>query len=316
MPQVLSTKYALACFSTLLLCLKLGCGKKSSEADSESSQTLHLSLSVRPSTMLLGVNDASISELTVQRYNCPSSAEQTDYVLAPVEADKTFVLNEERTILEGCSLRVRNVKIKWKELTVSFSAVKDATTAAATTETVLANPSQSAFLNVVMPAKVGVAVDKNLFWSMNLSYIDNKTRLFPVVAEAREPGVAALGLTISRLEDRGTVNTIWREFGVSLSCGAPQTFGTCNDLDLMGIKARFVLQKDVDTGVAAQIRYQGGLNDLQFTSALTHIVGSGLRFTLNMPVSYFGQPLFLILMKDQSYTVFAVAPGSIPTANQ
>jgi len=293
-----------------------GCGKKANTEESESLETLHLSVTVRASTMLLGVSDAAISEITLQRFNCPSSSEPIDYVLNLVEADKAFVLNEERSVLEGCSLKVRNVKIKWKELTASFDAVKGATTAAGTSETVLSNSSKSAFLNAVLPAKVGVAVEKNLFWSLNVSYVDNKSRLFPVVAEAREPEVASLGLSVSRLEDRGVVNTIWREFGVSLSCGAAQTFGTCNGIDLMGVKARFVLQSDVDTGVAAQIRYQGGLNDLQFTSALTHLVGSGLRFTLNMPVGNFGQPVYLILMRGQSYSVFAVAPESVPTANQ
>ncbi|MEN9529094.1 MAG: hypothetical protein RI932_967 [Pseudomonadota bacterium] len=299
-----------------MLVLFPGCGKKSAGGESESNETLHLSLSARASTMLLGVTDAAVSEITLQRFNCPSSPEPTDYVLGLVQADKTFVLNEERSILEGCSLKVRNVKVKWKELTASFDAIKDNLTTSGTSETVLANASKSAFLNVVLPAKVGVAVDKNLFWSLNISYVDNKTRLFPLVAEAREPEVASLGLSVSRLEDRGVANSIWREFGISLSCAAPQAFGTCNGIDLMGVRARFVLQADVDTSVAAQIRYQGGLNDLQFTSALTHLVGSGLRFTLNMPVGYFGQRLYLIVMRGQSYSVFAVAPELVPTANQ
>jgi len=116
------------------------------------------------------------------------------------------------------------------------------------------------------------------------------------------------------LEDRGVVNTIWREFGISLSCGAKQTLGTCNGYDLMGLTARLVLQSDVDTGVAQQIRYQGGLSSLQFTAGLTHLVGSGLRFTIEMPLAYFGQKLFLILMKGQAYTVFAVSPELVPDA--
>lgn len=303
----------------ILPCLALlltSCGKKATTTEDEVGDTLHLSFSVHASTMLLGVTDAVISEITVQRLKCPLDSEPTDYILSAVQAEKNFVLNEKRSTLEGCSLRVRNVKLKWKDLTASFDALKDTNTDSSTTETVLANSSKTAFLNVVIPTKVGVAVDKNLFWPMNISYIDNKSRLFPIVAEAREPGVPSLGLSVSRLEDRGVVNSIWREFGVSLSCGGPQTLGTCQGSDLMGLTARLVLQSDVDSTVAEQIRYQGGVNNLLFTAGLTHLVGSGLRFTLNSPTAYFGQRMYLIIMKGQRYTMFEVLPESVPTANQ
>lgn len=156
-----------------------------------------------------------------------------------------------------------------------------------------------------MPYKLGTAVERNVFWSVNVSYIDDKMRLFPIVAEAREANVKPLGLTISSLEDRGIVNSIWREFGVSLSCGAVQNLGSCNGYDLMGLTARLALQSEVDIGSAQQIRYQGGLNNLLFTAGLTHLVGSGLRFTAVMPLAYFGQKLYLIVMRGQSYTVLS-----------
>jgi hypothetical protein len=303
---------AAACVSLFAI----SCGKKAVSESSEPSETLHVHFSIHASTMLLGVTDAQVSEITVQRFNCPDASEATDYVLSLVQAEKSFVLNEAREVLEGCSLKIRNIKLKWKELTASFDSLKENATGSGTSETVLANSSKSAFLNVITPAKVGMAVEKNLFWPMNISYIDSKIRLFPVVAEAREPNVASLGLSVSTLEDRGVVNSIWREFGISISCGGAQTFGTCNGSNLMGLTARFVLKSDIDLGVASQIRYQGGLNDLLFTSGVTHLVGSGLRFTLNMPTAYFGQQLYLVLMKGQSYTVFEVLPELVPTANQ
>lgn len=307
---------SLSLAALVLLCISFACGSKVSSDEEDDSETLHLSFSLHASTMLLGVTDALVSELTLQRFNCPTDPEPIDYGLNLVQADKVFVLNERRDVLEGCSLRVRNVKLNWKELTVVFTSIKDSSTSSGTIETVLANSSKTAFLNVVIPSKVGEAVDKNLFWPMVMSYVDSKSRLFPVVVEARETGVASLGLSISRLEDRGVVNSIWREFGVSLSCGGPQTLGTCNGSDLMGLTARLVLQSDVDTSVAEQIRYQGGIDQLLFKAGLTHLVGSGLRFTLNAPISYFGQRMYLILMKGQRYTVFEVAPELVPTANQ
>jgi hypothetical protein len=302
----------------LLLFLQLfsaSCGQKgTAAAGEESSDNIHLNFFVHPSTMLLGVTDAQITELTVQRSACPVESEPVDYVLKLVPSEKMFVLNEQRSALEECTLQLRALKLTWKELVVDYKIIKEQTTASQTFEAVLANSSNSAFLNVTMPYKLGTAVDRNVFWSVNVSYIDTKTRLFPVVAEARESGVKSLGLTISRLEDRGIVNSTMREFGVSLSCGAVQSLGTCNSYELMGMTARIALQSDVDLSSAQQIRFHGAQSQYLFTSGLTHLVGSGLRFTVVMPLAYFGQKLYLIIMRGQGYTVFDLPAGLVSPA--
>jgi hypothetical protein len=296
----------------LLMVLQLiaaACGQKDKAADESSADNVHVNLFVRPSTMLLGVTDAQITELTIQRSACPNDAEPLDYVLQLVSGEKMFVLNEQRSVLEECTLQLRALKLKWKGLTVGYKLIKEQTTASQTFEAVLANSSNSAFLNISMPYKIGTAVDRNIFWSVNVSYIDTKTRLFPIAAEARENGVKPLGLTVSSLEDRGILNSTLREFGVSLSCGAEQNLGTCNSYELMGMTARIALQSDVDTGSAQQIRFHGSALQNLFTSGLTHLVGSGLRFTVVMPLAYFGQKLYLILMNGQGYTVFDLPAG-------
>ncbi|MEN9810338.1 MAG: hypothetical protein RLZZ488_1905 [Pseudomonadota bacterium] len=302
----------------LLFCLLflLACGRKDTGNQATEDDNVHVNFVVRASTMLLGVTDAQISEITIQRLNCPVAGEPVDYQLKFIPSDKMFVLNEQRAVIEGCDLRVRKVTVIWKELQVEYSTFKEQQTSAQTFETVLANPSKNAFLNVVMPYKLSVAVERNVFWSMNVSYTDSKSILFPIVAEAREASVKPLGLSISSLEDRGVVNSIWREFGVSLSCGAVQSLGTCNAYELMGLRARIVKQSDVDIGVAEQIRFQGSTNNLLFTAGLTHLLGSGLRFTIAMPLAYFGEKLYLILTRGQGYTVFDLRPELIPAAPQ
>ncbi len=305
------------CLLLFVCSLSFGCGRKdAATAEEQSVDNVHVSFFVHASTMLLGVTDAQITEVTVQRSACPTDPEAVDYVLKFIPSDKMFVLNEQRSIIEGCTLQVRAIKLAWKELVVEYKLFKEQITASQTYEAVLANSSKTAFLNVSMPYKLGTAVERNVFWSVSVSYIDDKMRLFPIVAEARETNVKPLGLTISSLEDRGIVNSIWREFGVSLSCGAVQNLGSCNGYDLLGLTARIVLQSDVDIGSAQQIRYQGGLNNLLFTAGLTHLVGSGLRFTAVMPLAYFGQKLYLILIRGQGYTVFDLPAGLIPSAGQ
>jgi hypothetical protein len=302
-------------FSIFLQMMLAGCGQnQKTAAEEEQTDNIHINLLVRPSTMLLGVTDAQITELTIQRSACPYDSEAMDYVIKLVPSEKLFVLNEQRAAIEGCTLQVRAMKLSWKELVVDYKVVKEQTTGSQTFEAVLANSSNSAFLNVSMPHKLGTAVERNVFWSVNVSYIDTKTRLFPIVAEARENGVKPLGLSVSSLEDRGIVNSAYREFGVSLSCGAVQSLGTCNSYELMGTTARIVLQTDVDVGSAQQIRFQGGQSQFLFTSGLTHLVGSGLRFMIVMPLAYFGQKLYLIVMRGQGYTVFGLPAGLVSPA--
>lgn len=317
MSQVKTRKNALGkiCIAVALF-VAAACGRKSSTTEEQSLDNVHVNFYLHASTMLLGVSDAQVSEITVQRSGCADNADPIDYNLKIIPSEKLFVLNEQRSVLEGCVLQIRAMKLTWKDLTVEFKVSKEQLTASQTFEAVLANSSKSAFVNLSMPYKMSTAVERNVFWSVNLSYVDDKIRLFPIVAEAREPGVDSLGLAISSLEDRGVVNTIWREFGVSLSCGALQSLGTCNKYDLLGLTARLVLQKDIDLGVAQQIRYQGGLNDLLFTAGLTHLVGSGVRFTMAMPVAYFGQKLYLVVMRGQGYAVFDVQPGTVPSASK
>lgn len=305
------------CFFLLsCILLQLACGKKVIDTQITDDDNVHINFSARASTMLLGVTDAQISEITVQRLNCPEAGEPVDYLLRVIPSEKLFVLNEQRALIEGCELRVRKLKLVWKELQVEFTTLREQQTSAQTFETVLANPSKNAFLNVVTPYKLSIAIERNIFWSMNVSYTDSRIRLFPIVAEAREANVKPLGLSISSLEDRGEVNSIWREFGLSLSCGAVQSLGTCNDYELMGLRARIVPQSDVDIGVAEQIRFQGSTNNLLFTAGLTHILGSGLRFTIALPLAHFGQKLYLILTRGQGYTVFDLQPELIPAAPQ
>lgn len=290
-----------------------GCGQKKSEADIPNSENIHVNFSLQISTLLLGVSDAQITEMTIQKSQCPDASEPLDYQLKFIPSNKNFVLNEQRSFIEGCTLQIRGIKVAWKELTVEYKLLNEVNTAAKSYEAVLSNSSQSSFIYVTMPTQVGTAIERDVFWSLNVSYLDAKSRLFPVVAEAREPGVEPLGLAISALEDRGVVNSIWRELGISLACIGAQSFGTCNQYGLIGLTARIVLQSQVDKSVAQQIRYQGALNDLLFTSGLTHLAGSGLRFTLEMPTSVFGQPLYLIVMRGQGYSVFELPPGLIPS---
>jgi hypothetical protein len=68
--------------------------------------------------------------------------------------------------------------------------------------------------------------------------------------------------------------------------------------------------------VAEQIRAQGKTPDLRFTAGLTHLVGSGLRFTIAVPHEWFGQKLYLIVMRGQGYSVFDVAPDKIVSQSQ
>lgn len=292
------------------------CGTAPTEEQAkDDDEILHVNLSPRASTMLFDSADAQISEIKIQRFSCPDGSEPVDYTLRQVAAEKVFILNEKRTVLVGCSLRLRGMTLTLNRIVVSFDAIKDQMTTAGTSETILANSGRTTFLNSVVPSKIPSGAEKNIFWPLIVSYVDTKTRLFPLEVEAREPGVAGLGMVISRLEDRGTVNGVWREFGVSLSCLAPQLLGSCNSISFAGMTARFALQSDVDLGDAQKIRAQGGLFDQLFTAGLTHYVGSGLRFTLTTPLAFFGQPLYLIVMKGQSYSVFSVAAGSVPSAN-
>ncbi|MEY4064493.1 MAG: hypothetical protein RIR26_701 [Pseudomonadota bacterium] len=292
------------------------CGqKKTTSGAAETPETLHVNLSVHPSTMLLGAPDTLISEVTIQRFSCPDASDPVDYSLKQVQSEKVFVLNESRAVLEGCSLRIRSIKLTSGKLTFKFDAAKDQFTAVGTSETVLSNSAQNAFLNAVIPTKVPLASEKNIFWPLMVSAVDSTERLFPLMVEAREAGVPSLGLSVSHINDRGTLNTTWREFGVALSCGAPSALGSCNGQLLRGMTARMVLQSDVDLGSADQIRLRGSLNDFLFTAGLSHLLGSGLRFTLTLPLSQFGQPQYLIVMKGRSYSVFKVLPDSVPSAN-
>lgn len=292
------------------------CGNNEASKTSLLNSKVHLNFYIHQTTMLLGVSDASVSEITIQRFNCPEEPSTFDYTLNFIDSEKVFILNEEQKMVEGCSLRVTKVKAVWKERIYEFALLNEVFTSVGTVETVLANSSKTAFLNSVLPAKLGFALDRDFSLPLTLSYIDTQSRQFPLVATSREPGVTELGLTISRLEDRGVVNNSWREFGVSLSCAGPYELGFCNGIETQGLTARLALKSDVDINDAEQIRFHGGLASNLFRSGLTHLIGSGLRFTLNTPTEYYGRSMYLILMKGKRYSVFEVAPDLVAAANQ
>lgn len=115
----------LGCLMLCICLLALGCGRKdASTAEEQSTDNVHISFFVHASTMLLGVTDAQITEVTVQRSACPADPEPLDYVLKFIPSDKMFVLNEQRSIIEGCTLQVRAIKLAWKELVVEYKLSK------------------------------------------------------------------------------------------------------------------------------------------------------------------------------------------------
>jgi len=301
----------------VFVCFLLSCGRGTVAEEATTDEMVHVNLAIHASTLLLGVSDAVVSDIVVRRLECPGAEEPLDYKLQLIPSEKIFVLNEQRKAIEGCQLQLQEVTVAWKELSVVFNVIgEQKLTAEGLYEGRLENSSRSASLYFSMPGRVSAGTPRDIFWSVNVAYSDSKSQPFPNIAQAREEGTDSLALSLSQFEDRGVLNSIWREFGVTLSCTGAHALGVCNGYELLGTTARLVLQSGLDVSVAEQIRAQGKTPDLRFTAGLTHLVGSGLRFTIAVPHEWFGQKLYLIVMRGQGYSVFDVAPDKIVSQSQ
>jgi hypothetical protein len=295
------------------IALLVSCGvqKDSSvEIPAQARITLH------PSFSMPLPGELTLSKIALRRVDCEYQDDSTEHILQILRDEETFIFNVPQAEVGDCGLLVRRVVLVRGSNEIEFELNEHARTQQGAREITLSQIDGSAGITVTLPERTEPVVARDTNWPINFAYIEDYEGLFPRVASNINNSQKNYNYKLAFVEDRGVVGGGWKEFGVTISCDGWSSFLNCAGESLKRMNARLVKIGDVDVKNYQDVTAALAQTELRFQSTITHFVGTGLRFTINHPLDWQNEDLYLIVGRNEGYNVFRINQDLVSAANQ